>query len=155
MLVLTSARATSAQSTQSTQSTSSTSICPAPWLWSGCSLPPLPRMLDLVHSQNGLLLVYSLFIDYLLPPFPNFTECPTLCSPCVHAYWFKNGQDTYYTYCICISCISFACSQSCFWACFWACARPCALPKRLLIACWLLVYCLFIGCSLPLTRVWF
>jgi len=30
--------------------------------------------------------IASLFIDYLLPPFPNFTECPTLCSPCVHAY---------------------------------------------------------------------
>ena len=38
--------------------------------------------LDLVHSQNGLLLVYSLFIDYLLPPLPKLPRMPDLCSPC-------------------------------------------------------------------------
>jgi len=38
--------------------------------------------LDLVHSQNGLLLVYSLFIDYLLPPLPRMPDLVlTLCTP--------------------------------------------------------------------------
>ena len=44
-------------------------------------MPPLPRMLDRVHSQT---VVYGLFIGCLLVvyclPFPNFPECPTLCS---------------------------------------------------------------------------
>ena len=135
MLVLTSARSTSAQST------SSTSICPAPWLFIAspsqnarpCALPkrfiaclfvvcclPFPECSTLCTpktvvyclfirclliicclpsqtSQNARPLltlctpktvVYCLFIRCLLPPFPNFPECPTLCSPCAPANTF-------------------------------------------------------------------
>ena len=118
-----------------------------------CLLPPLPRlpsMLDLVHSQT----VYCFVVYWLsVASLPKLHRMPdlvlTLCACVLIQKWSGYVLYVLYLYIMYIISGSFACSQSCFWACFWACARPCALPKRF-IACWLVVYCLVIGCSLPL-----